>query len=67
MSILAPSPAPAADDPIMVFVHFHPTPGREDELKARLVECTFRVSRAGGTRPHDTVRPARSNYARGKC
>ena len=36
-AVLAPSPAPAADDPIMVIVHFHPTPGREDELKARLV------------------------------
>ena len=37
-AVLAPSPAPAADDPIMVIVHFHPTPGREDELKARLVK-----------------------------
>lgn len=33
----AAPPAPGQDGPIMVLVHFHPTPGREDELKARLV------------------------------
>jgi quinol monooxygenase YgiN len=32
-----PSPAPAGDDTIVVLVRFHPTPGREDELKTRLV------------------------------
>jgi quinol monooxygenase YgiN len=31
----APPPAPAGDDPIIV--HFHPTPGREDELRTRLL------------------------------
>ncbi len=31
-------PAGAADDTIMVIVHFYPTPGREDELKTRLVK-----------------------------
>ena len=35
--IAAPPPAPADDDPIMVIVHFHPTPGREEELTARLL------------------------------
>jgi len=33
----APSPAPAGDDTIVVLVRFHPTPGREEELKTRLV------------------------------
>jgi quinol monooxygenase YgiN len=35
---LAPAAARATDDLIMVIVHFHPTPGREDELKGRLVK-----------------------------
>jgi quinol monooxygenase YgiN len=34
----APPPALAGEDTIMVIVHFHPTPGREDELKSRLVK-----------------------------
>jgi quinol monooxygenase YgiN len=33
----APPPALAGDDTIMVIVHFHPSPGREDELKTRLL------------------------------
>lgn len=39
-AILVPAPprASAGDDAIMVIVHFHPTPGREDELKSRLVK-----------------------------
>ena len=39
-AILAPATphAFAGDDAIMVIVHFHPTPGREDELKSRLVK-----------------------------
>lgn len=38
-ALLVPAtPSPfAADDAIMVIVHFYPTPGREDELKSRLV------------------------------
>jgi len=37
VSATVPSTAPAGDDPIMVLVRFHPTPGREDELRTRLV------------------------------
>jgi len=35
--LVAPPPAPAGDDTIVVIVHFHPTPGREDQLRTRLV------------------------------
>ena len=33
----APPPAPAGDGTVIVIVHFHPSPGREDELKTRLL------------------------------
>ncbi|MBI3636853.1 MAG: antibiotic biosynthesis monooxygenase [Candidatus Rokubacteria bacterium] len=49
--------AHAADGSLMVIVKFHPTPGREDELKKRLVDLSAFTERAN---PGVTYRVYRS-------